>query len=182
MRLRRLLVLFLTVLAACSSQEEKALEIAQGLDLLPGDAAVLGPDDRARLGSGKPMREFLWSEEMADACIYIMENINFSAIAPGTSLRGGTTKQSQNSSTTVASEIRNTHINIGTGKEISIHDLANLIKNKVGFNGEFVFNTEKPDGTMRKLTDVSKLHSLGWNHKIDIKEGLEKMYNWYIKS
>jgi GDP-L-fucose synthase len=114
-------------------------------------------------GSGKPMREFLWSEEMADACVYIMESTNF------TDLYGLHEK-----------EIRNTHINIGTGKEISIKDLAYLIKEKTGFNGELLFNTDKPDGTMRKLTDVSKLHSLGWHHKIEIEEGIEKIYSWYI--
>jgi GDP-L-fucose synthase len=113
-------------------------------------------------GSGKPLREFLWSEELADACVFIVENVNFSDVAG----------QNQN-------EIRNTHINIGTGKEISIKDLAFLIKEKIDFKGELVFNTEKPDGTMRKLTDVSKLHSLGWHHQIEIEEGIEKMFRWY---
>jgi len=114
-------------------------------------------------GSGKPMREFLWSEEMADACVYFMENINYSELI----------NKNQK-------EIRNTHINIGTGKEISIKDLAFLIKENIGFRGELVFNTDKPDGTLRKLTDVSKLHSLGWHHRIEIEEGIKKMYNWYI--
>ena len=114
-------------------------------------------------GTGKPLREFLWSEELADACVYLVENINFSdVIRPGQKV------------------IRNTHINIGTGKEISIKNLAYLIKEKTGFNGELVFNTTKPDGTVRKLTDVSKLHSLGWRHKIEIEDGIKKMYNWYI--
>ncbi len=116
-------------------------------------------------GSGKPLREFLWSEELADACVYLVEKINFSNLADLSE-----------------KEIRNTHINIGTGKEISIRELAFLIKEKVGFSGELVFNTAKPDGTLRKLTDVSKLHSLGWHHKIEIQEGIEKMYNWYINS
>ena len=79
-----------------------------------------------------------------------------------------------------ACEIRNTHINIGTGKEISIKNLAELVKEKVGFKGELYFNTEKPDGTLRKLTDVTKLHHLGWRHKIEIEEGVEKMYGWYV--
>lgn len=113
-------------------------------------------------GSGKPMREFLWSEEMADACVYIMENVDFSELI----------KKNH-------TEIRNTHINIGTGKEISIENLALLIKEKLGFNGTLEFNTSKPDGTMRKLTDVSKLHALGWHHKIEIEDGIEKIYNWY---
>ncbi len=114
-------------------------------------------------GSGAPMREFLWSEEMADACVYLMEHVDFvDLIGPST-------------------EVRNTHINIGTGKEISIKDLAYLIKEKVGFRGELVFNTSKPDGTMRKLTDPSKLHALGWHHKIEIDEGIEKLHRWYLK-
>jgi GDP-L-fucose synthase len=114
-------------------------------------------------GSGKPLREFLWSEELADACVFVMEHVNFSDLVD----------LSQK-------EIRNTHINIGTGKEISIKDLAFLIKENIGFKGDLVFNTSKPDGTLRKLTDVAKLHSLGWHHKIEIQEGIEKMYNWYI--
>ncbi|RLD49623.1 MAG: GDP-L-fucose synthase, partial [Bacteroidetes bacterium] len=77
-------------------------------------------------------------------------------------------------------EIRNTHINIGTGKEVSIKQLAELVKEKVGFKGELFFNTEKPDGTMRKLTNVTKLHNLGWHHKIDIEEGVGRMYEWYV--
>jgi GDP-L-fucose synthase len=113
-------------------------------------------------GSGSPLREFLWSEELADACVFVMENVNFSDL----------TDFSQK-------EIRNTHINIGTGKEISIRNLAYLIKEKIGFKGDLVFNTAKPDGTLRKLTDVTKLHSLGWHHAIDIEEGIERMYKWY---
>lgn len=116
-------------------------------------------------GSGKPMREFLWSEEMADACVYIMEKINFS-----------------NLKSTDSKDIRNTHINIGTGKEISIRELAFSIKEIVGFKGDFYFNENKPDGTARKLTDVRKLKSLGWQHKIEIQEGIERMYNWYKES
>lgn len=115
-------------------------------------------------GTGKPMREFLWSEEMADACVFVMENVDFEDL-----------KQAKN-------EIRNCHINIGTGKEISISDLANLVKSTVGYNGEIHFDTSKPDGTMRKLIDVSKLNSLGWKHKIEINEGVSKLYDWYIKN
>ncbi len=132
-------------------------------------------------GSGKPMREFLWSEEMADACVFVMENIDFEDVVDGTSLRGGTTKQPHELSININNEVRNTHINIGTGKEISIKELAELVKKTVGFKGDLYFNTEKPDGTMRKLTDVTKLHNLGWHHKIDIEEGIEKMVEWYVK-
>jgi GDP-L-fucose synthase len=116
-------------------------------------------------GSGKPMREFLWSEDMADACVFIMKNRDFK----DTYLEG-------------QREIRNTHINIGTGVDISIKDLATLIKNIIGFQGALKFNTEKPDGTMKKLTDVTKLHNLGWKHKIDLKEGVTKNYNWYLEN
>ena len=90
-------------------------------------------------GSGRPLREFLHSDDLADACVWIMQNVDFSDLA------------------TATGEIRNTHVNIGTGVDLSIADLAILIKNIVGFNGELVYNHSKPDGTMRKLMDVSKL-------------------------
>lgn len=113
-------------------------------------------------GTGTPTREFLWSEEMADACVFVMEHVNFD------DLKG------------VESEIRNCHINIGTGKEISIKNLAELVSSIVGYKGELFFDVTKPDGTMRKLTDPSKLHKLGWHHKIEIDEGIETLYNWYL--
>ena len=77
-------------------------------------------------------------------------------------------------------DIRNCHINIGTGKEISIAGLADLIVRETGYQGSIVFNPEKPDGTIRKLTDVSKLHALGWHHRIEIEEGVHRMYQWYV--
>jgi GDP-L-fucose synthase len=113
-------------------------------------------------GTGNPLREFLWSEDMADACIYIMENVDFKDLTPE------------------GDEIRNTHINIGTGKEISIAGLAKLIAKITDYNGAFTFNTGKPDGTMRKLTDPSLLNRLGWKHQIDIEEGVAKLYQWYL--
>jgi GDP-L-fucose synthase len=115
-------------------------------------------------GTGAPMREFLWSEEMAAACVYVMENVNFSDV------RGNGT------------EVRNTHINIGTGEEISIKGLAELIKKEVGFAGNLVFDSTKPDGTMRKLTNPAKIHSLGWKHSIDINKGVYLLKDWYLKS
>lgn len=115
-------------------------------------------------GTGKPKREFLWSEDMADACVYLMEKIHFKDLVSDED-----------------KEIRNTHINIGTGEEISIKDLANLVKSVVSYDGDFTFNEEKPDGTMRKVTDVSKLHALGWEHKVKLEEGIKRMYNWYIQ-
>jgi GDP-L-fucose synthase len=113
-------------------------------------------------GSGKPMREFLWSEDMADACVFLMEQTDFK----------DTYKDGEK-------EIRNTHINIGTGTDISIRELANTIKEVIGFDGNFNFDSSKPDGTMKKLTDVSKLNALGWKHKILLKDGIKLLYDWY---
>lgn len=113
-------------------------------------------------GTGKPLREFLWSEDMADACVFVMENVNFSDLIKG------------------KPEIRNCHINIGTGKEISIAELASTIQSIIGYNGKIIYNSEKPDGTMRKLTDPTKLHSLGWQHSVELPDGIRKMYEWYV--
>jgi len=114
-------------------------------------------------GSGNPMREFLWSEDMADACVFLVERQNFKDTYPAG-----------------ISEVRNTHINIGTGQDITIRDLATLIKENIGFKGTLVYNTEKPDGTLKKLTDVSKLNGLGWKHKIALEEGVKTLYQWYL--
>ncbi len=116
-------------------------------------------------GSGKPMREFLWSQEMGDATVFVMESVNFFDLVDVIHGR----------------EIKNTHINIGTGIEISIKDVANLVKEIVEFSGSLWFNTDKPDGTMRKLSDVSKLKSLGWQHQVEIEDGLKLMYAWYTE-
>lgn len=113
-------------------------------------------------GTGKPMREFLWSEDMADACIFIMESIDFPQLTIGKDI------------------VRNCHINIGTGVEISIKSLAILISKTISYDGYIRFNTSKPDGTMRKLTDVSKLNSLGWEHKVEIDAGIKNLYKWYL--
>jgi GDP-L-fucose synthase len=113
-------------------------------------------------GTGEPVREFLWSEDMADASVFVMENIDFKdTYPPG------------------CQEIRNCHINIGSGVEISIKELAVLISKTVGYDGEIKFDPSKPNGTMRKLTDVSKLNRLGWKHKIEIDEGVKILYKWY---
>ena len=114
-------------------------------------------------GTGKPMREFLWSEDMADACIHVMRHTNFSDLVINDN------------------EIRNTHINIGTGKDISIGELANLIKRTIGYQGIFIFNSDKPNGTMKKVTDVSKIHQLNWVHKVELEEGISRIYDWYLK-
>lgn len=113
-------------------------------------------------GSGKPIREFLWSEDMADASVFVMENIDFDR------LRGSD------------KEVRNCHINIGSGREVTIAQVADMVKTAVGYKGEILWDTTKPDGTMRKLTDVSKLHSLGWRHKMELEDGIATLYEWYV--
>ncbi len=114
-------------------------------------------------GTGKPLREFLWSEDMADACVFIMENVDFKDLSNG------------------SKEVRNCHINIGTGVELSIAELASTIQTIVGYKGRLIYNSEKPDGTMRKLTDPSKLHKLGWKHTVELPDGIRKMYAWYMQ-
>ena len=116
-------------------------------------------------GTGTPMREFLWSEEMADASVHVLLNVDFK----------DTYDPSQK-------EIRNCHINVGTGKEVSIRQAAEMIVKEIGFKGDLRWDSTKPDGTMRKLTDVTKLHNLGWHHKIEIDEGIHRMYEWYLKN
>lgn len=101
-------------------------------------------------GTGKPLREFLHVDDMADACVYLMETYN-----------------------------GNDFFNVGTGKEITIRDLAELIKKIVGYNGELVFNATKPDGTPRKLLDVGRLERAGWQYKIDIEDGIRDSYEWF---
>ncbi len=115
-------------------------------------------------GTGSPFREFLWSEEMADASVYVLEHVNFADVA-------GDKK-----------EVINCHINVGTGKELTIRALSELIVKTVDYKGVVEFDASKPDGTPRKLIDVSKLHSLGWQHKIEIEEGVARLFDWYINS
>jgi len=152
-----------------TSSESEILSILEKYGLrINADTSLPSPVSVEIWGTGAPLREFLWSEEMADACVYIMEKVNFEDV-------------SLESKDKVYTEIRNTHINIGTGKELTIKELTAIIKKTVGFKGELFFNASKPDGTMRKLTDVSKLHQLGWQHKIDLAEGVRKIYDWYVK-
>lgn len=151
------------------SRDEKVAEIVKKKDIKEAKEYLqkfsVSGDSVEIWGSGKPRREFLWSEDMAEACIHIMEKCDF-----------------KNMVHIDSSEIRNTHINIGTGKDISIEELALLIKKVVGFKGELKFNLNKPDGTMRKLTDVSKLNSMGWKHSVELNDGIHRLYNWYLKS
>ena len=115
-------------------------------------------------GTGTPLREFLWSEDMADACVFIMERINF-----------------KDTYTTDNKEIRNTRINIGTGADLSIKALAELIREAIGYKGTIEFDSSKPDGTMKKLTDPTKLHNLGWKHTVSLEKGVKMMYEHYLK-
>lgn len=145
-------------------------------------------------GDGTPYREFLWSEDMADASVHILLNVNFSDIIGiekyssvfyGARIDGAVDRnnsEGRGGAIPSLGEIRNCHINIGTGKELTIKDLANLVVKTVGFDGSIVWDKSKPNGTPRKIVDVSKLHSLGWHHKIEIEEGVEKLYKWYQDS
>ena len=149
-------------------------------------------DNRVVLwGTGSPLREFLWSEDMADACVHLLLNVNFSDIIGiekyssvfyGKEIDGAVdrnTSKGRGGAIPSLGEIRNCHINIGTGTEISIRELAELIARTIGFDGTIEFDASKPDGTPRKLTDVSKLHSLGWHHQVDIEEGVQRLFDWY---
>ena len=152
-------------------------------------------DNLVRLwGTGKPLREFLWSEDMADASVHVLLNVNFSDIigiekyssvhygvkADGVVDRNHST--GRGGAIPSLGEIRNCHINVGTGKELTIRELSELVVKAVGFQGTVEFDTTKPDGTMRKLIDVSKLHSLGWTHKVEIEDGVKKLFEWYQQS
>ncbi len=122
-------------------------------------------EDRLCLwGSGRPIREFLWSEDMADASVYCLEHIDFDDVR-------GTNP-----------DVRNCHINIGSGREVTIAQLAQLVKAAVGYRGRIEWDATKPDGTLRKLTDVSKLHGLGWHHRMEIEDGVPALYRWYLDS
>lgn len=117
------------------------------------EAKVTGANKVEIWGTGRPLREFLYVDDMADACVFLMENYDGEE-----------------------------HVNIGTGEEISIRDLAETVRYVVGFEGGLVFNADMPDGTPRKLTTVEKLQELGWRYKIHMKQGLRLTYNWYIEN
>ena len=144
-------------------------------------------------GTGSPLREFLWSEDMADASVHVLLNVDFkdiigiekySSVFYGNSVSGPVDRNNSNGrggAIPSLGEIRNCHINVGTGKEITIKELASLITKTIGFDGTVEFDSSKPDGTPRKLIDVEKLHSLGWTHKVEIEEGVQKLFDWYVK-
>ena len=145
-------------------------------------------------GTGTPLREFLWSEDMADASVHVLLNVNFSDIIGiekyssvhfGASTDGAVDRNhsaGRGGAIPSLGEIRNCHINVGTGKELTIRELSELVVKAVGFEGVVEFDASKPDGTMRKLIDVTKLHSLGWTHKVEIEDGVKKLFDWYKES
>ena len=131
----------------------------QGSHVMPAmirkfhEAKVNGAPTVELWGTGSPLREFLYVDDMADACVYLLEHYSGEQ-----------------------------HVNIGTGKELTIAQLAQIVKSTVGYQGEIVWNPEMPDGTPRKLTDVSKLHSLGWHHKVELEEGVALAYEWFVQN
>lgn len=167
----------------CSEIKEEVLRVLAKFGIFDNKVVLWG--------TGSPLREFLWSEDMADACVHLLLNVNFSDIIGvekyssvfyGTSTKGNVDRnasEGRGGAIPSLGEIRNCHINVGTGKEISIRELAELVARTVGFDGTIEFDASKPDGTPRKLTDVTKLHSLGWHHQVDIEEGVQRLFDWY---
>lgn len=162
-------------------------------------AEVLGrygiEDNRVTLwGTGTPLREFLWSEDMADASVHCLLNVDFkdiigiekySSVHYGARADGAVDRnhsEGRGGALPALGEIRNCHINVGTGKELTIRQLSELVAETVGFQGEVVFDSSKPDGTMRKLISVEKLHRLGWRHSVEIEEGVRRLFQWYRES
>ena len=145
-------------------------------------------------GTGTPLREFLWSEDMADACVYILTHVDFSDILGiekyssvfyGAKTNGAVDRnnsEGRGGAIPSLGEIRNCHINVGTGKELTIRELSQLVAKTVGFTGTIEFDATKPDGTPRKLIDVTKLHDLGWTHQVEIEDGVRKLFDWYRHS
>lgn len=145
-------------------------------------------------GTGTPLREFLWSEDMADASVHVLLNVDFkdvigiekySSVHYGATTDGAVDRNhrtGRGGAIPSLGEIRNCHINVGTGKELTIRELSELVVAAVDFEGVVEFDASKPDGTMRKLIDVSKLHSLGWTHKVEIEEGVARLFQWYKQS
>ncbi len=171
---------------SCSFKKEEVLRVLAKYGVF---------DNRVVLwGTGAPLREFLWSEDMADASVHVLLNVDFkdvigiekySSVHYGASTNGAVDRNhstGRGGAIPSLGEIRNCHINVGTGKELTIRELSELVVKAVGFEGTVEFDASKPDGTMRKLIDVSKLHSLGWTHKVEIEEGVQKLFEWYKDS
>ena len=168
------------------TERQKALEILAKYGISDNKVVLWG--------TGTPLREFLWSEDMADASVHILLNVDFkdvigiekySSVHYGASTDGAVDRNhsaGRGGAIPSLGEIRNCHINVGTGKELTIRELSELVVKTVGFEGAVEFDTTKPDGTMRKLIDVTKLHSLGWMHKVEIEDGVRKLFEWYKQS
>ncbi len=181
------------------------------LKALIGAGNVDGANDRSRIlkalafygiednkvtlwGDGSPLREFLWSEDMADASVHVLLNVDFkdiigiekySSVFYGVKADGEVNRnnsEGRGGAIPSLGEIRNCHINVGTGVELSIKDLAEQVVRIVGFSGQISWDCTKPNGTPRKLIDVGKLHRLGWHHKVEIDEGIGRLYEWYRAS
>ena len=179
----------------CASNKEEFLN-SQILDNRQKALDVLAKygiyDNKVVLwGTGTPLREFLWSEDMADASVHVLLNVDFkdvigiekySSVHYGASTDGAVDRNhsaGRGGAIPSLGEIRNCHINVGTGKELTIRELSELVVKAVGFEGLVEFDASKPDGTMRKLIDVTKLHSLGWTHKVEIEDGVQRLFDWY---
>ena len=168
------------------SERQKALEVLAKYGIYDNKVVLWG--------TGTPLREFLWSEDMADASVHVLLNVDFkdvigiekySSVHYGASTDGAVDRNhsaGRGGAIPSLGEIRNCHINVGTGKELTIRELSELVVKAVGFEGTVEFDASKPDGTMRKLIDVSKLHSLGWTHKVEIEDGVQKLFEWYKHS
>ena len=144
------------------SSEQDILTVLASYGIAPGKVTLWG--------TGAPMREFLWSEEMADASVHCLLNVDWKDVTEKTKFRVNRDG---------IEEIRNCHINVGTGKQLSIKECAEKIVREIGFRGQLLWDKTKPDGTMLKLTDVSKLHKLGWHHTIEIDEGIHRLFACY---
>lgn len=166
-----------------SASQEMILSILSKYGIFPNKVELWG--------TGSPYREFLWSEDMADASVHLLLHVDFKDIigidkyssvqcgAKANAIVNRNETKSRGGAIPTLGEIRNCHINVGTGKELTIKELAYLVVKTVGFSGEIVFDTSKPDGTLRKLISVEKLHSLGWQHKVEIEEGVARLFAWY---
>lgn len=166
-----------------SASQEMILSILSKYGIFPNKVELWG--------TGGPYREFLWSEDMADASVHLLLHVDFkdiigidkySSVQCGVKANAVVNRnetKSRGGAIPTLGEIRNCHINVGTGKELTIKELAYLVVKTVGFSGEIVFDTSKPDGTLRKLISVEKLHSLGWQHKVEIEEGVARLFTWY---
>lgn len=194
-----------------TDMDKRPINPTDSLRAVIGEGNVDGNNDKERIlkalayygiennkvtlwGTGSPLREFLWSEDMADASVHVLLNVDFkdvigiekySSVFYGAKTDGAVDRnnsEGRGGAIPSLGEIRNCHINVGTGKELTIRSLAELVVKAVGFEGEVVWDETKPDGTPRKLIDVSKLHSLGWTHKVEIEDGVRKLFEWYQES